>query len=410
MKKIKFPLHYQIFTGLILGAVFGGIFPELSSIIKPLGTIFIRLLLLLAIPLVLSTLIVGTSSLNNVKTLGKIGFKSLILYLATTILALVIGVSLANFIQPGKSVRNIDSSQLMINSQDISDKISQNVKFDISNFLTESIPKNIFDALANAEMLQIVFFAIFFGIALIFINNSKAKLITDFLDATSEVLIKMVDIVMKFAPIGVFALIASTISDFGISIISTLIWYIITVLSGLLLQTLMVYSLLLKFYAKYPVIEFFKKIRNVHTIAFSTSSSAATLPVTMETAEKDLGLPRQVTSFVLPLGATVNMDGTAIMQGVAAIFIAQFFGIELNLLQQITIIFMGVLASIGTAPVPGVGIIMLIGILQSVGLPPEGIGLILGVDRILDMSRTITNVTGDLVVATIVSKNYKHEE
>lgn len=410
MKKIKFPLHYQIFIGLILGAVFGGIFPEIASIIKPVGTIFIRLLLLLAIPLVLSTLIVGTSSLNNVKTLGKIGFKSLIIYLVTTVLALAIGVSLANFIQPGKSVRNIDSSQLMINSQDISDKISQNVKFDISNFLTESIPKNIFNALANAEMLQIVFFAIFFGIALIFINNSKAKLITEFLDATSEVLIKMVDIVMKFAPIGVFALIASTISDFGISIISTLIWYIITVLSGLLIQTLMVYSLLLKFYAKYPVIEFFKKIRNVHTIAFSTSSSAATLPVTMETAEKDLGLPRQVTSFVLPLGATVNMDGTAIMQGVAAIFIAQFFGIELNLLQQLTIILMGVLASIGTAPVPGVGIIMLIGILQSVGLPAEGIGLILGVDRILDMSRTITNVTGDLVVATIVSKNYKHEE
>ncbi|OGU61220.1 MAG: hypothetical protein A2X64_06570 [Ignavibacteria bacterium GWF2_33_9] len=405
MKKISVPLHYQIFIGLFLGGIFGFLFPGFSSNIKPIGTIFIRLLLLLAIPLVLTTLIVGTASLNDIKSLGKLGLKTLSIYIITTIFALTIGIGLANLIQPGKVVINKEIVQQSA-TLDITQNIKENTNFDVLTFVTEAIPKNIFESLTNANMLQIVFFALFFGIALILIDTEKSKVITNFLDVISEVLIKMVDLVMKFAPIGVFALLAGTVSDFGISILYSLMWYIITVLLGLSLHTFLVYGLMIKYFTNFKVKDFFSKIRNAQTIAFSTSSSAATLPVTMEIAEKELKLPRKITSFVLPLGATINMDGTALLQGVAAIFIAQFFDIDLNLMQQLTIIFMGVLASIGTAPVPGVGIIMLIGILQSVGLPLEGIGIILGVDRILDMSRTITNITGDLTVACVVSKKY----
>jgi Na+/H+-dicarboxylate symporter len=499
MKKLKLPLHYQIFIGLLLGGVFGLIYPvnyntivlkyssvgkertinlekydsikisnfdsqtniysarifkknelkkiikyfkslsenqdvsditlsyylnshirnvfpkiteikrkeSLATLFKPAGSIFIRLLLLLAIPLVLTTLIVGSASLKDIKTVGKLGVKTLFLYLITTAIAIIIGIWLANVIQPGSKLSAESKENISVDAGDFGINIKQNIDFSISEFAIDSVPRNIFEALTNADMLQIVFFALFFGISLILIDKTKAQIITDFLDSVSEVLIKMVDLVMKFAPIGVFALMASTISEFGISIISTLFWYIFTVLLGLVIHTILVYSGFLKAFSKYPVKEFFKKVRNAQTIAFSTSSSAATLPVTMETAERDLGLPRQITSFVLPLGATVNMDGTALLQGVATIFIAQFYNIDLNLMQQLTIVLMGILASIGTAPVPGVGIVMLIGILQSVGLPVEGIGLILGVDRILDMSRTVTNITGDLVVATIVSKDYK---
>jgi Na+/H+-dicarboxylate symporter len=377
---------------------------SLATYFKPLGTIFIKLLLLLAIPLVLTTLIVGSASLHDIKTVGKLGFKTLTLYLITTAIALIIGIGLANIIQPGSKISEVDKAGIVSKSELMEFDADKNINFSITEFITESVPRNIFEALSKAEMLQIVFFALLFGIALILVDKSKSKVIIDFLDSASEVLIKMVDIIMKFAPIGVFALIANTISEFGIGIISTLFWYMFTVILGLLIHTLLVYSGFLKLFSKYPIFRFFKKVRNAQTIAFSTSSSAATLPITMETAERDLGIPRKISSFVLPLGATVNMDGTALLQGVAAIFIAQFYGIDLNLMQQITIVFMGILASIGTAPVPGVGMVMLIGILQSVGLPIEGIGIIIGVDRILDMSRTITNITGDLVVAVIVSK------
>jgi Na+/H+-dicarboxylate symporter len=377
----------------------------LATIIKPIGNVFIQLLFLLAIPLVLTTLIAGTASLKDIKTLGKIGIKTLILYLFTTVLALIIGISLANVIKPGLKIDKTSKFQFKENASEFAQTMTQNIDFDVSNFVINSIPKNIFEALVSGNLLQIVFFSLFFGIALMLVGNEKSKIITDFLTAISDVLIKMVELVMKLAPIGVFALISYTIADFGVNIISTLFWYIFTVLLGLFIHTIVSYSVLLKLLSKYPVIKFFQKIRYAQAIAFSSSSSAATLPVTIETAEKELMLPRKITSFVLPLGAIINMDGTALYQGVAAIFIAQFYSIDLNLIQQATIVLMGVLASIGTSPVPGVGIIMLIGILQSVGLPAEGIGLILGVDRILDMSRTITNITGDLVVATIVSKN-----
>jgi Na+/H+-dicarboxylate symporter len=252
-------------------------------------------------------------------------------------------------------------------------------------------------------MLQIVFFAVMFGITLTFISRKKSKVVIKFFAGVSQTMIKMVDIIMKIAPYGVFALISATIAEFGFGIITTLIWYIVAVLLGLLIHTTLVYGSIVSFLGKMNPFTFFKGMRNAMAIGFSTSSSAATLPITFDCVENNLGVPKQISGFVLPLGATINMDGTALYQGVAAVFIAQVYGIDLNLTQQLTIVITAVLASIGTAPVPGVGIIMLVMILNAVHIPPEGIALIIGVDRILDMCRTITNVTGDASVAVAIS-------
>jgi Na+/H+-dicarboxylate symporter len=281
------------------------------------------------------------------------------------------------------------------------------VKIDIVDFFVSIVPKNPIKAMAEGEMLQIVFFAVLFGITITFIEKTKADALIKFFDAVSDTMIKMVDFIMMIAPFGVFALISSTIAEFGFDIITTIIWYIVCVLLGLILHTIIVYSFLVKSMGKMSPMFFFKGMRNAQAIAFSTSSSAATLPVTFECVEENLGVPKQISGFVLPLGATINMDGTALYQGVATVFIAQVYGMDLDLAQQITIVFTAVLASIGTAPVPGVGIIMLIMILQAVNVPPEGIALIIGVDRILDMSRTITNITGDAAVAVAVAGSEK---
>ncbi len=377
----------------------------LATIIKPLGTIFINLLTMLAIPLVLTTLIVGSASLGDTKTFGKIGATALVLYIATTVVALAIGVVLADLIKPGLAISQSTKDLISLTPVDLLTNASS-IKFDIFEFLTSIFTKNIFASMVGAEMLQIVFFALFFGLTLLFVPKADSEIITNFLNALSNVLIKMVELVMKFAPIGVFALISFTIADFGISILQTLLLYVITVVLGLFIHTIFTYGIILKIATKTSIFKFIKKIQDVWIVSFSTSSSAATLPVTIETAEKKLKIPRKIASFVLPLGATINMDGTGLYQGVAAIFIAQFYGMDLSIVQQLTIILMAVLASIGTAPVPGVGLIMLIGILQSVGVPLEGIGIILGVDRILDMLRTITNVTGDLVVASTINQIY----
>jgi len=252
-------------------------------------------------------------------------------------------------------------------------------------------------------MVQIVFFAVMVGLILTMIRKEKAAPVLNFFDGLSDVMIKMVDVIMIIAPIGVFALIASTVSEFGFEILETLIWYTLVVIFGLALHTFGTYGLLIRLLTKVKYSAFFKGIRRAQTIAFSTSSSAATLPVTMECCQDNLGISKSITSFVLPLGATINMDGTALYQGVAAVFIAQVFGFDLTISQQLTIVFTAVLASIGTAPVPGVGIIMLIIILKSVGIPQEGIALILGMDRILDMCRTVTNITGDALAASFIA-------
>lgn len=375
-----------------------------AIIIKPLGSLFINLLSFLAIPLVLASLITGVSSLDSVKKLGKIGGKTFTVYIITTAIAITIGLTIANIIQPGNRIPAEEKSRMMGSFESEETSIEEEFEIDIVNFFLDIVPKNPFTAISKGNMIQVVFIAVFFGIALTLIPKDKSKPILDFFNGVNESMIKMVEIVMYIAPYGVFALISATIADFGYNILGTLLWYILSVILGLLLQTILVYAFIVKFLGKEKISKFFKSIRNAQAIAFSTSSSAATLPITYDCVENNLGVKKQISGFVLPLGATMNMDGTALYQGVAAVFIAQIYGIDLNITEQLTIVMTAVLASIGTAPVPGVGIIMLVIILQSVNIPPQGIALILGVDRILDMLRTVTNVTGDSAVAVAVNK------
>lgn len=380
----------------------------IATVIKPIGTLFINLLSFLAIPLVIASLIVGAASLEDIKKLGRIGGKTFTIYIATTAIAITIGLTCANIIEPGKRIDEKSKSRLIGEYQsESSEKIVQKIDVDVLDFLVSIVPKNPIRAMSEGNMLQIVFFAVIFGITLTFIEKKKSEVVLSFFSGVSDTMIKMVDFIMKIAPYGVFALIAATIAEFGFNIISTLIWYILAVLIGLSLQTIVVYMILVKTMGRMSPMKYWRGIRNAQVIGFSASSSAATLPVTFECVEKNLGLPKHISGFVLPLGATINMDGTALYQGVAAVFIAQVYGIDLSVTQQLTIVFTAVLASIGTAPVPGVGIIMLVLILQAINVPPEGIALILGVDRILDMCRTVTNVSGDAAVAVAVAGSEK---
>ncbi len=377
---------------------------SIASNIKWIGDIFIRLLNMIAIPLVLASLIVGAASLGDIRRVAKIGGKTISIYLITTAFAITIGVVTANLIQPGKKMDpNTKDRLVSVYQEDVSEKIESEIGIDLIQQIVEIVPKNPFDAMAKSNMLQIVFFAIMTGIVLTMIPGEKGNVVITFFDGISDIMIKMVDLIMVIAPYGVFALIAAVVSEFGFEILGTLIWYVICVVLGLFIQTAFVYPMIIKMFSKLKISTFFKAMRQVHTIAFSTSSSAATLPVNIEVNERDLGVSNKITSFVLPLGATINMDGTALYQGVAAIFIAQVYGFDLNLGQQLTVILTATLASIGTAPIPGVGIIMLIIVLKSIGVPEEGIALILGIDRVLDMLRTVTNVTGDAAVNVAVA-------
>jgi len=378
----------------------------IATKIKWLGDIFIRLLTMIAIPLVLGSLTVGAASLGDIKKFARIGGKTISFYLVTTSIAISIGLVAANLIQPGKRM-NVETKErlLSVYSKDVEVKIGTAEEYNFIDEIVKLIPKNPFAAIANAEMLQIVLFALMLGLVLSLIPKSKGEPVIKFFDGLSEAMIKMVDLIMLIAPIGVFALISATVGEFGFDILQTLFWYVAAVLFGLFTHTLGTYTLIVKLFSKIKLSTFFKGMRKAQTIAFSTSSSAATLPVNMECCQENLGVSKSITSFVLPLGATINMDGTALYQGVAAVFIAQVFGMDLNFMQQLTIVLTATLASIGTAPVPGVGIIMLIIVLKSVGIPEEGIALILGVDRILDMCRTITNITGDAAVAVAVASS-----
>jgi Na+/H+-dicarboxylate symporter len=379
-----------------------------ATVIKPLGDIFIRLLMMIAIPLVFASLLAGVASLHDVTKMARIGGKTIAYYLLTTALAISIGLGFGNVLQPGTQMEPVARDRLLAAYQeDAATKIEQNISVDLIDYVVNLVPKNVVQALAEAEMLQIIFFALLLGITLLFIDREKAQRVIGFFDAISDAMIKMVDFVMLIAPYAVFALIAATIAEFGFGILQTLLWYIVAVVGGLLVQTFVVYPVLLKVFARdVPLRVFLRELRPAQLVAFTTSSSAATLPVTMESCE-NIGAPKSVTSFVLPLGATINMDGTALYQGVAAVFIAQVFGMDLTFTQQLTVVLTATLASIGTAPVPGVGIIMLIIVLRSVGVPETGIALILGVDRILDMCRTITNVTSDATATMIVASTEK---
>ncbi len=419
----KVPLHVQILVALILGLIYGvfaiqvGLVEFTNHWINPWGTIFVRLLKLIAVPLVLASLIAGVASLSDLQKLSRIGGKTIALYMVTTVFALTIGVVVANVINPGLSVPAEMRDQLQALYQNDVDETSQRVQGEKEKGplqpLVDMVPENIFAASTdNRAMLQIVFFAILFGIGLIQVESKKAKPMLDFFESANDVIINMVDLIMLMAPLGVFALLAQTVTVFAgqgfaqiMELIGALGLYCFAVILGLLIHSLIFLPLVLKTFTKMPLHTFFRGIAPVQLLAFSTSSSGATLPLTMEKCEEELGVSEEVASFVLPLGATINMDGTGLYQAVAAIFISQALGIDLNFGQQVTIILTAVLASIGTASVPGAGIIMLVVILESIGVPSSGIALILGVDRILDMMRTVTNVTGDAVVATVVASS-----
>lgn len=379
---------------------------SIGALIKPAGDIFIRLLNMIAVPLVFASLLVGAASLSDLRNVARIGGKTITIFMFTTVVAITVGLFWANVIQPGQFMPPETKTLLMQTfSDEASSKIEQNVSVNMIDFFVNLIPKNPFKAISDGDFLQVVFFAILTGVFLTQVPKDKSQTIINFFDGLSSAMILLVEKVMLIAPYAVFALISATVAEFGFNILQTLLMYALTVLIGLLTMMLVMYPTLLKLIAKQKVIPFYKALRQVMIVAFSTSSSAATLPLEIEVAEKKLGVPNKIASFVLPLGATVNMDGTALYQAVAAMFIAQVYGIEMDLTKQITIVVTSVLASIGTAPVPGVGLIMLIIVLRSVGIPEEGIALILGVDRILDMARTVPNIVSDSFTAVTVAKS-----
>ena len=378
----------------------------IGVMLKPIGDTFIRLLTMIAVPLVLASLIAGAASLSDLKHIAKIGGKTIGFYALTAVIAISIGLFFANVIQPGKFMPEESKQRLMETFQeDAQSRIDQNVSMNIVDFLVNIVPKNPFKAIADGDFLQIVFFAILTGIFLSQIKTEKSKTVIDFFEGLGNAMIMLVEKIMYIAPYAVFTLISATVAEFGFSILQTLLLYSVTVIAGLAVLTFVEYPILLKIFTKVPVYKFFKLQRQVIAVAFSTSSSAATLPVTMDICEKKLGVPNRIASFVLPLGTTVNMDGTALYQAVAAMFIAQVYGFDLNLTQQLTIVLTAALAAVGTAPVPGVGLIMLIIVLKSVGVPEEGIALIIGVDRILDMCRTVPNVIADSLACVVIASS-----
>ena len=418
---MKLQLHWKIIIGLILGLLFGimaasqGWGKFTSDWIAPFGKIFINLLKLIAVPLVLSSLITGVASLSDLKKLSRIGGKTITIYIATTAIAVTIGLITVNLLEPGETVPDDMKIKLQNTYQSAASgklEAAEEVKDrSILQPIVDMVPSNFFSSASNnRNMLQVVFVAIIIGIALIQIPKEKSRPVLEFMEGINDLVIKLVDNIMLMAPIGVFALIADTITSVAgndinnvIELLSALGFYMLAVIFGLIIQMLITYSTVLKLFSKMSLKKFYQGIAPAQLLAFSTSSSGATLPVTMERCEEELGVSEEVSSFVLPLGATINMDGTALYQAVAAVFIAQTLGMDLTLGAQLTIVLTAVLASIGTAAVPGAGIIMLVIILEAIGVPSAGIALILGVDRILDMMRTVTNVTGDASVAVAVA-------
>jgi Na+/H+-dicarboxylate symporter len=422
MKKVWYKrLHWQIIIGLILGLIWGlvsslaGFSAFTIDYVKPVGTIFINMLELIAVPLVLASLVVGVTSLNDATKLSRMGGKTIAIYIVTTICAITIGLLVVNVLQPGDFLPSETQQDLMANYQQNLEGSSERAKEvmdrGIMDVFVDIVPSNFFNSASNnGNMLQVVFVAILLGLGLIRIPDDKSKSLINFFDSLNEVIIKVVDFIMKIAPYGVFALMAGVIVDLAgddlsgiLNLLGALGWYCIAVVLGLFLHLMIVYSSLFKMFSNMKLLDFFKAIRPAMLVGFSTSSSSATLPVTMERVEQNLGVDEEVSSFVLPIGATINMDGTSLYQAVAAVFIAQALGLDLGIAQQITIVLTATLASIGTAGVPGAGIIMLVIVLQAIQVPVEGIALILGVDRILDMARTAVNITGDAAVSVAVA-------
>ncbi len=459
----KLPIHVKIVIGLVLGigwaflSSFMGWNEFTIRWIDPFGMIFIRLLKFIAVPLVLFSIIGGVSGLRDVSKLGRLGWKTLLAYMTTTLLAVGIGLTLVNIVKPGthiddeQRIKNRLSYEVWLQENDIgatqdglnflSDpkyaaylseaQAAEQVtspKLDLEKkmktvavqkessplkFIVEMVPDNIFASLSgNGLMLQVIFFAIFFGITLVLIPEEASAPIINMINGMNSIFLKMVDLVMKTAPFFVFCLLAGVVAKMAdspqevLEIFKGLGSYSLTLFIGLFLLTFVVYPLIVtSLVSKMSFKDFFKNISPAQFLAFSTSSSAATLPVTMECVEENVGVPKSISSFVLPIGATVNMDGTSMFEGVAVVFLAQLHFIDLTIAQQLTIVFTAAAASIGSAAVPSAGLIMMIMVLQSVGLNPGWVAIIFPVDRILDMCRTVVNVTGDMVVSTLIAKS-----
>lgn len=416
-------LHWQIIIGLILGLIWGlasaiiGFNEFTIDYVKPFGTIFITLLKLIAVPLVLVSLVAGVTNLNDMAGLSRMGGKTVLVYMVTTVFAITIGLATVNIIQPGKALPEETKIELQETYKDNVGEREQGAALVKErrplDFFVDIVPENFFAAASdNGNMLQIVFVAILLGIGIMKVGGEQGKLLTSFFDSFNDVIIMIVDMIMKTAPYGVFALMAALIVDLAgedlgkaLELLQALGWYCLTVLIALTLHVLVVYTSLFKISSGMKLGNFFKAIQPAMLLGFSTSSSSATLPVTMERVEKNLGVEEEVASFVLPIGATINMDGTSLYQAVAAVFIAQALGMDLTIVQQLTIVLTATLASIGAAGVPGAGIVMLVVVLQAIEVPVAGIALILGVDRILDMCRTTVNITGDAAVALTVASS-----
>lgn len=410
-------MYLQILFGMLAGIILGLIAIPLKGEafvqdwIRPWGNVFIRLLQLIAIPLVFLSLIKGVTGLNDIKRFSRLGGKTILIYIVTTAVAVALGLSLGLVIQPGKLVNQEQVAGMQADYQEMAVQKALEAEMVQDqgplNFLNDIIPNNFVDAMGdNSKMLQVIFFAVFFGVAALMVPKEKTKPILVLIDGLNDIILKMVDYIIRVAPIGVAALMAGLVIDFGgdISMFGALAVYALTVVSAMFILILGFYPLLLRLFTRMRVKDFLRAMYPVQLFAFTTSSSAATLPLTLETVEKDLKVSNETASFVLPVGTTINMDGTSCYQAIAVLFIAQVLSVDLSLGQIVTILLMTILSSIGTPAIPGGSYVILTMVLTSVGIPAEGLALILGIDRPLDMLRTAVNVTGDATVSVMVDK------
>jgi len=415
----KMPLHWKILLGLLAGVAVGLVATRFDGgdrfvtlWIKPFGIIFINLLKLIAIPLIIASLVKGVSDLKDITQFSRMGFRTFGIYIVTTVVAVTVGLTVVNLIRPG-NLMNPEAKEQLLHAYSLDAQSRVSAAEETKNKgplqpLVDIVPQNFFSAASdNGNMLQVIFFAVLFGIGLILLKPEQAEPVKKFFDSANEVILKMIDLVMLLAPYGVMALLAALVAESpSTDVFAALGMYALTVLLGLALIGFVFYPLLLRTITGMGPVTFFKGISPAQLVAFSTSSSAATLPVTMERVNEHLGVEEEVASFVCPVGATINMDGTSLYQAVAAVFIAQVMGFHLTLGDQLTIILTATLASIGSAAVPGAGLLMLVIVLESIGVPAAGIALIFAIDRPLDMCRTVVNVTGDATVATLIAKSF----
>jgi len=394
----------KILAGLFLGAVAGLVYGPDAAAIRPVGTAFIRLIKMVIIPLVFASLFIGVASLGDLKKLGRVGGKTFAFFLAYYIFAVGLGLFLANTFKPGSNIPESVQTRLKAEYGEAAGDQARRAEKQpgLGEVLVNIIPDNPAQSLVQADMLQIIFFAMFMGVVVTLLDKKKMHPVLVFFEAVNDIMVKIVEIVIRIAPYAVFALIASVVGTFGADILMSLLRYSAVTIGGLLILAAS-YPASVLLLARYPYFKFWKGIFPAQLIAFSTSSSSATLPVSMECAEENIGVSREITSFVLPLGATINMNGTALYQGVTAVFIAQVYGLNLSLVAQLTIVLTATLASIGAAGAPAMGVLMLVIVLRQVGIPLEGIALIMGVERILDMFRTAMNITGDIAAAAVVA-------